>query len=1047
MPQATSYILQIRTLLFLALFIPQFTSYGQWNGSPFDSQRMWMQAESEWEHHQFGSAIHLYERWLESDDTSKPTLSALALFRVAACAIELQHADAENRIRTFMEAYPESPLVQEAQWMYANFLYRKRNWNDAITAYDVIRTTRMPAAQKRELQFKKGHARFELEQYEEARLDLFAVMEHPEESGKFAANAQYYFSHISYLKGQPQVALTGFQSLSTNSEFEQVVPIYIAQLLHETEQFDALIDYAPHVLHEDSRINEVQRADVSRLVGDAYYRQQRFTEALPFLEESYTFSRGRDRTREFAYQMGYVYYREKAYRKALNCFTLSVRELDAMAQNGMYHMADCYLSLGEKDKARTTFKKTSELEFDPDIQEDALFSYAKLAYELTYNPFDDAIGAVERYLRDFPNSKRKQEAYGFLLEVYMSSKNYDRALSALELIEDKTLPVQRAFQIVAYNRGVELFRTGDYQEAMPYFDAVRTYPIDPVLTAESHFWQGELSYLLKKYIDATGHYAAFESSPGAYQSSHYADGIYARGYALFKRKLYVDALAAFRSYLNAAPEGKDIKIRDAKLRTADCFFAKKDFEAASRYYLEVIESSESSEDYARLQRAECLGSLDRPLEEIAALEDLILLAPESSYLPEALYSLGRGFIETNQLPSARVAMERLQQDFPNSARFKYALVDLCLIGVKEGREDDVLQIWDVIRQDYGNDAIAGDAFNVVEPLLMDRGLLDNIPSGVGLNGDEIEERLFNAARSLALERLCDKAIVRLGEYIRSYDQGRFLMEAHFFLGNCHYDQDQVNEARAAFEYVLQQPTSDYSELAALGAATIAWNAQDWTGALSHYRTLESVGMLKENVLEARIGLMRCLYLLEFTEEALTYANLVIEDIQTPEDIHRTALYWRGKITLERNEVAAASEDLKAVASFGGERGAECQYLRCQILFNRQDFPATESLIFELIDQFAAYDEWKFKAFLLLVDTYTAMEDWFQARTTAESIVDNVAIDWVQKQALAQLANMDRFEQLRLLETSQRDSLETLPFDDLDETIQSMPIDSLNTDKP
>ena len=155
MPQATSYILQIRTLLFLALFIPQFTSYGQWNGSPFDSQRMWMQAESEWEHHQFGSAIHLYERWLESDDTSKPTLSALALFRVAACAIELQHADAENRIRTFMEAYPESPLVQEAQWMYANFLYRKRNWNDAITAYDVIRTTRMPAAQKRELQFKK----------------------------------------------------------------------------------------------------------------------------------------------------------------------------------------------------------------------------------------------------------------------------------------------------------------------------------------------------------------------------------------------------------------------------------------------------------------------------------------------------------------------------------------------------------------------------------------------------------------------------------------------------------------------------------------------------------------------------------------------------------------------------------------------------------------------------------------------------------------------------------------------------------------------------
>ena len=1042
MSQAISSFFRIRTLLFLALISAQLASYSQWNQSPFDSQRLWMQAEVEWEHHQYGSAMNLYSRWLQSDNENQPSLSALANFRLAACAIELQHADAENGIQNFMESYPESPLVQEAQWMYANFLYRKRDWNDAIAAFESIRTTRMPVTQKRELQFKKGHARFELKDYEGARLDLFAVMESPEESGKFAANAQYYFSHISYLKGQPQVALTGFQSLATNPEFHQIVPIYIAQLLHETEQYDALIEYAPTVLHEDSRINEVQRADVSRLVGDAHYRQQRFKESLPYLEEAYTFSRGRDRTREFAYQMGYVYYKEKAYRKALNCFTLSVREEDSMAQNGMYHMADCYLSLGEKDKARTTFKKASQLDFDRDIQEDALFSYAKLAYELTYNPFDDAIGAVERYLRDFPDSKRKEEAYGFLLEVYMSSKNYDRALEALELIQEKTLPVQQAFQLVAYNRGVELFRTGNYQEALQYFDAVRTYPIDPLLTAESYFWQGELNYLLKKYTDATGRYAAFESSPGAYRSSHYADGIYARGYALFKRKLYVDALSAFRSYLKAAPGADESKTRDATLRAADCFFSKKDFEAASRYYNEVIDSSDLTEDYARLQLAECMGSLDRPMEEIDVLKGMIARAPQSSYLPEALYSLGRSYIETNQLPQARNAMERMQLEFPNSARFKYALVDLCLIGVKEGRDDDVLGIWEIIRQDYGQDAIAGDAFNVVEPILIDRGLLDNIPSGVGLNGDEIEERLFNAARSLALERLCEKAIVRLVDYIRSYDQGRFLTEAQFFLGNCYFDDDQVNQARAAFEYVLNQPVCDYTELAALGAATIAWNAEDWSGALLHYRTLESVSMLKDNVLEARIGLMRCLYLLENTEEAMTYANLVLEDSQTPEDIQRTAVYWRGKIFLERGDELRASVDLKTIASYGGERGAECQYLLCKIDFDNKDYQATESSIFQLIDQFAAYDEWKFQGFLLLVDAYIEMEDWFQARTTAQSILENVALDWVQNRALYQVERIDRLEQEILLNVIESDSIPAIPS-----SATTLPIDTLNTDKP
>ncbi len=132
---------------------------------------------------------------------------------------------------------------------------------------------------------------------------------------------------------------------------------------------------------------------------------------------------------------------------------------------------------------------------------------------------------------------------------------------------------------------------------------------------------------------------------------------------------------------------------------------------------------------------------------------------------------------------------------------------------------------------------------MVEPILIDRGLLDDLPSGVGLDGDEIEERFFNAARNFALERNCEKAILRLTEYLRNYDQGRFLAEAQFFLGNCQYDEGNVAEARRAFEYVLQQPISDFTESAALGAATIAWNAGDVSAALEHYKTLEAVSVL------------------------------------------------------------------------------------------------------------------------------------------------------------------------------------------------------------
>lgn len=984
----------------------------------------WDKATTYWEHQKFSAAQHHYDAWLTEQTDAGNAQVALAMYRATSCAIQLQHQDAAERVHAFGEAYPEHPLVRQANWDFANYLYRKRDWKDAAAAFDSLNTLRMSDAQKLEMQFKRGHSRFELEDYEAARLDLFAVMEGGEEAGAFGQPARYYFSHISYLKGQPQVALEGFESLQDDPKLKRVVPIYIAQLLHETEQYDRLIAYAPVVFSEEIDLSNSQRADISRLVGDALYRRQKFNEALPYLEEAYHATRGMGRTRDFAYQMGYTYYQAQEHLKALTCFALVVREEDEMAQLAHYHTAACYLALDEKEKAKAGFKKASELDHDAGIQEDALFSYAKLAYELTFNPFDDAVVAIERYLEQYPDSRRKDEAYGFLLEVYMSSKDYDRALAALEQIQTKTPDVKKAFQVVAYNRGVELFRAADYAACHGYFEKARIYPIDATLAAESHFWQGEAHYLQKDYTRATGAYAAFESAPGAFKSRHYANGMYARGYALFQRGKYLDALSAFRAYLKTTEKESLPKRTDAKLRVADCYFANKEFEPAARYYGEVIAESQKDEAYARFQRAECFGTLNNTDAQIAELEALIASGTQSTYLPEALYSLGRAEIETGKIGSAKVHLVQLRGAYPDALKSKNALVDLCLIAMKQNQPAEVLALWDEIRTHYGNDAIASDAYNVVEPVLIDQGLLNDLPPGVGLNTDEIEARLFNAARDAALERECEKATLRLQEYIADYVNGAFWTEAHFFLANCAYDQGNLDLAREAFETVLQAPVNDFTEPAALGAATIAWNAQDLVGAKQHYATLEATSVLQENALEARIGLMRCHYLLDETDEAMRYANLVIDDAQTPADIRATAQYWRGKINFEADAFSAAEGDLTAVAALGGTRGAESQFMLCTIRFNRGEYEATEQALFKFIETYAHFDQWKHQAFLLLVDTYMGMGDWFQARATAESILEYVQTENIRAAATEKLSEINRLEMEELNPPAAPDSTST-----------------------
>jgi hypothetical protein len=115
-----------------------------------------------------------------------------------------------------------------------------------------------------------------------------------------------------------------------------------------------------------------------------------------------------------------------------------------------------------------------------------------------------------------------------------------------------------------------------------------------------------------------------------------------------------------------------------------------------------------------------------------------------------------------------------------------------------------------------------------------------------------------------------------------------------------------------------------------------------------------------------------------------------------------------------------------IASFGGERGAECEYLLCTYSFRARDFQQTEAAIFQLIDKFAAFDTWKHKAFLLLIDAYIGMEDWFQAKTTAESILEFVEDPSIRDEANTRLVDIERLENAALQLNSPTDSTNTAP---------------------
>ena len=1003
--------------------------HAQWSDATTPHHAQHERAIEAFNNRQYALALHAFEGLMEEAPSASSDAYAEANYYAVMSALALYHRDAVHRVGTFIARFPESPLAAEAQWALANHHYKRRNFSKAIESFEEIRPRDLNLTRRNEYRFKLGHALFENDRYEEARVQLYDILN---VEGEFQSAAKYYFSHIAYLNGQSRVALDGFESIADDPDFQDLVPLYIAQLLHATGQFDRLKEYAPPLLSEASGLDEEAVIEVAHLLGDAWYRDRAYDEASPYLELAWEGKKDTERPATFAYQVGFTRYKQGIWDDALNCLMLATYD-DSLAQNAAYHMADCYLQLDDKPRAKQAFRTAAMADQDLGIQEDAFFNYAKLAFELSFNPFDDAIVAFETYLSQFPTSPRRDEAFRFLLQVHMTSRDYERALQALDNIVDPDETVLASAQVLSFNRAVELFQNKQPERSLDFFKRARSYNADPQLHSETFYWEGEILFGQGKHDQAAAAYAKFSTTPGSYLSDLHNDADYARGYAHYKSEKYSDALSAFRAYLESAPEDDPARMRDAELRAADCFFALKSFNQAAEYYDRVLERDVEPLDYALFQRA-MSAKLDQDLEgQTARLEQLLEAYPESRLAVEALFQAGRTHIELNQLTEAESKFLRLIEEHPATPRAKHALVELCLVGVKLEQNDKVLALWDRIRTEYGNDNVASDAYNIVEPLLIERGLLSDLPAAVGLDGDAIEKRIFESASFMALENRCAEAIPRLKEYLRQYPAGPHFSEAQFYLGNCLFDQDSTEAAYDAYVAVLAMPACEFTEASALGAATISWNRGDHRQALEHYETLEEVSTLQSNQLEAAIGQMRCHYLLGQELEASDFAARVMYDPATPEDIRRTAKLWNARIACNQGLHETVLEDLKELVMFGGSAGAEAQYLIAEKAFNEASYDTCERALFSLIETSYEQETWRNKGFLLLVSTYLGMNDLFQARATAESILANVSKSSIQE-AVSDL----------LLAIDAKEAAERAPAMKLDTTSTS---DSLNLKVP
>ena len=943
-------------------------------------------AEELFQKEQFAAARYEFRSFMDAFNKKNDPLYIKAAYYEGVSALELYNNDAVTLLENFLKNYPESIYSNQIFLRLGRYFYQRKNYKEALSWFNRLGAKDVEPEDREEFFFKMGYSNFELENYTAARSAFHEVKDG---FSQYAAPALYYYSHIAYMDGSYQVALDGFKKLQNDERFAKTVPYYIAQIYHRQGDYRAVVDYVPFLLDTVAVAN---RNDLNHIIGNSYYRLKMYDEAVPYLEAYNVKSKT---TRHDDYELGYAYYRSNQYAKAIRMFDRVAKGKDSLAQYAFYHIGESYQKSNEHLPARSAFKAASEINADKKIQEDALYNFAVLSYKLDLNPYDEAVIALEMFLQKYPNSDRKNDVYQYLVNVYTSTNNHVKALASLDKLPNKDAKLKMAYQLVAYNYGVELYQKKKYKEAIETFELVDRYPVDGTISGRARFWTADAWFQQNNMDKAIKIYKEFLALPATNAPDLKADAYYNIGYAYLNKEDISQSLDAFRIYVQSNVKDKR-KLADAYMRVADGHYMLKQNEQAITNYQEVLKLNEGYQDQALYYMARSYGYSGKPDLRIKHLLDLINNYKGSKYMITSVYEVALTYKAKSDFTNAYRYFNQVVNDYPNVSIAIDSKIEIADIYFKKGEygksESEYKKILDLHSSDR----------SVCERAT--RGLID-IYSALkqpekavalaaqyactNLGKDEEENLYYSPAIEAYVDSLYAAAIPNFEKYLQKYPSGKFAAESKIFLANSYYAIDNKVKAIETYKWALEGSNNSYTEFAASRVAQYSYNNGIYDQALIYYDRLEKVATKPAVVFNAKLGLMRCHFLLGNWTSATIYSKEVLSSSQINNTLRLEAEYAKGISGFNSANYNDAKPSLEwIVKNTTTAMAAEARFTLAEMYFKLSDLVRSDEEIRNLLKMKPSYNYWVARALILQTRILIVKDDLFQAEQTLKSVIDH-----------------------------------------------------------
>ncbi|MFO7745081.1 MAG: tetratricopeptide repeat protein [Psychroflexus sp.] len=966
-------------IFFAFIFIAFTSAQAQQSQKYVDALGKYQEAIQFYDQNQFEIASKTFREIYSEIESDQ--LKANIDYYIAKCAIELGKPKADELMERFIANNPTSLKTNKAYLEVGNYYFQNKDFNKANEWLSQVNTSSLSRDELKTYQFNYGYTNFRTKNYRKAQ-QLFDNVRNDKEYG---AQAKYYIAFIAYEENKYESASELFDEARSEGVRGNNISYFQSDMNFKLGNFEKAIDLG---LEQLPKSNVRERSQLNKIIGESYFNLKQYTKAIQYLKE-YRGDRGKWNNTDY-YQLGYAYYETGDYESAIDEFSKILDGQDVVAQNAYYHLAKAYLKTDKKTQALNAFKNVTEMNFNDSLKKDAYLNYAKLSYEIG-NPYRSVPEVLQSYMETYPNSEDVDAVGDLLIDSYLTSKNYEKAISMLEDSKDYSNKV--AYQRVAYHYGIELFKDNQLREAKEYFNKSLSERLDSEYTAKATYWKAEVDYSLGNYDEALVGYKEFKGMSKAEQLPEYYSIDYNIAYSYFKTKNYRSSISFFEDFIEV--ERPSQRLHDAHVRLGDAHFALGEYWPAMESYNSAIAMTEYKSDYAFFQKAYSYGFVDRNEQKIQNLNAFVEKYPSSIYVDDALFELGNTYVAEQKDEQAIKVYQRILSNYSKSLYYPQALSKQALIYYNQESYNEALSKFKQLVREFPNSQEALQAVQTVRLIYIDIGEIDQYASWVNtldfveVADSDIEEATYESAENKFLDNNAQKAISGFKTYLKEFPNGKNSLKSNFYLAQLLYNEGDLQESLPYYKAVVNSRSSEFTEESLRRLSQIYLSNENYDEAIQNLSRLETEASFSQNILFAQSNLMKAYYETENYDKALIYAELILSKDVKDEEVLSDAKIFIARSSLkvgDEKRAESAYEDVLDMAT--GKLKAEALYYDAYFKNKSGNYEASTAVVQDLTKNYSRYREFGVKGLLLMAKNFNALGDNYNATYILENIIKN-----------------------------------------------------------